>query len=56
MKAYMVITDPPRDGAGYVLPPGFLAHTMLPLIRLAGFTADGDVDDNGNIKIRVRTI
>lgn len=37
------------------LPPGFLAHTVLPAIREAGFTAGGDVNEKGEIVLRVQT-
>lgn len=54
---YFANAVPERDGPGYgyVIPPGFLAHKMLPEIREAGLTVDGDVDENGNIRLRVQT-
>lgn len=34
--------------------PGYVIHVFLPHIRAAGLTVDGDIDDQGNVKIRVR--
>jgi hypothetical protein len=45
----------PAERTGFIIPPGFLAHKMLPAIRAAGLTAGGDVDEQGRITLRVQT-
>lgn len=40
---------------GFMMAPGFAAHKLVPAMREAGFTADGDVDEGGNVRLRVQT-
>lgn len=36
--------------------PGYMMHHVLPDIRAAGLTVDGDIDDHGRVKIRIRSL
>lgn len=43
-----------RDG-GFATAPGYMVNKVLPELRAAGLTVDGDVDTDGRAKIRIRT-
>lgn len=39
---------------GFATAPGYMVNHVLPELRAAGLTVDGDVDTEGRAKIRVR--
>lgn len=39
---------------GFAAAPGHIIHTVLPQLRAAGLTVDGDVTTEGKAKIRVK--
>lgn len=42
------------SGAVFATAPGYMVSHVLPELRAAGLTVDGDVDTDGRVKIRVR--
>lgn len=46
-----------RDANFSIQPyPGYFVNKILPELRAAGLTVDGDIDDHGRVKIRIRSL
>lgn len=54
MDDYMHGRGHARDDRAYTLPPGFLAHAVLPAMKSEGFTVDGAVDVDGRVRLEVQ--
>lgn len=45
---------PDQHVVSFASAPGYMMHTILPELRAAGLTVDGDIDTEGRVKIEVR--
>lgn len=43
-----------RGNGSFAAAPGYMINTVLPELRAAGLTVDGDIDSEGRAMIRVR--
>lgn len=56
-KAWMAVNVTQKGALrsiGFATAPGYMINRVLPELRAAGLTVDGDVDTDGRAKIRVR--